>query len=186
MKRNGKWIALAAALALCLALTGCYVAPDDTNNAGATNAGNNLPFLTLQPTATVTMTPDTVVVETPGTNQGQQIFPTQPTATPTPANSGNNGWNDWGNGNTANPGVPTSIPTGGTIVFDNTTPVPGAENTIIVVTGSPTIAVPTTPAQPTPTPTPQSMRLGFQGDSVRSVQRRLKELGFYNGAIDGD
>ena len=186
MKRNGKWIALATALALCLALTGCYVAPDDTNNAGATNAGNNLPFLTLQPTATVTMTPDTVVVETPGTNQGQQIFPTQPTATPTPANSGNNGWNDWGNGNTANPGAPTSIPTGGTIVFDNTTPVPGAENTIIVVTGSPTIAVPTTPAQPTPTPTPQSMRLGFQGDSVRSVQRRLKELGFYNGAIDGD
>ncbi len=186
MKRNGKWIALAAALALCLALTGCYVAPDDTNNAGATNAGNNLPFLTLQPTATVTMTPDTVVVETPGTNQGQQIFPTQPTATPTPANSGNNGWNDWGNGNTANPGVPTPIPTGGTIVFDNTTPVPGAENTIIVVTGSPTIAVPTTPALPTPTPTPQSMRLGFQGDSVRSVQRRLKELGFYNGAIDGD
>ena len=186
MKRNGKWIALAAALALCLALTGCYVAPDDTNNAGATNAGNNLPFLTLQPTATVTMTPDTVVVETPGTNQGQQIFPTQPTATPTPANSGNNGWNDWGNGNTANPGALTPIPTSGTIVFDNTTPVPGAENTIIVVTGSPTIAAPTTPAQPTPTPTPQSMRLGFQGDSVRSVQRRLKELGFYNGAIDGD
>ena len=182
MKRNGKWIALAGALALCLILTGCYVAPDDTNNAGTTNEGNNLPFLTLQPTATVTMTPDTVVVETPATNQGQQIFPSQPTATPTPQSGSNAGWNDW-NGNGA---TPTPVPTGGTIVFNNNTPVPGAENTIQVITGSPTIAVPTTPAPATPSPTPQSMRLGFQGESVRTVQRRLKELGYYNGAIDGD
>jgi len=184
MKRNAKWIALAGALALCLILTGCYVAPDDTNNAGATNAGNNLPFLTLQPTATVTMTPDTVVVETPATNQGQQVFPSTPTATPTPQSGSNAGWNDWGN--TTNPSQSTAVPTSGTIVFDSTTPVPGAENTIIVVTGSPTVAAPTTPAPVTPTPTPQSMRLGFQGESVRTVQRRLKELGYYSGAIDGD
>ena len=65
MKRSGKIIALAAALVLCLLLTGCYQAPDDVNNGGETNAGNNLPFQTLQPTATVTMTPDTVAVETP-------------------------------------------------------------------------------------------------------------------------
>ena len=155
MKRNAKWIALAAVMALCLLLTGCYVAPDDTNNAGSTNAGNNLPFQTLQPTATVTMTPDTVVVETPGTNQGQNIFPTTPTATPTPADGQNQGWNDWGNNN--NTAAPTAITTGGTIVF--TTPESGAENTIQVVTTTPTlaVAVPTTPA---PTPTPKTPRLG--------------------------
>ena len=72
MKRNAKIIALAAALALCLLMTGCYVPPDDVNNGGETNTGGNLPFQTLQPTATVTMTPDTVVVETPQTTQGQQ------------------------------------------------------------------------------------------------------------------
>ena len=34
MKRSGKIIALAAALVLCLLLTGCYQAPDDVNNGG--------------------------------------------------------------------------------------------------------------------------------------------------------
>ena len=44
MKRTAKLIALAAVLALCLVMTGCYVAPeDDVNNGGETNAGNNLP-----------------------------------------------------------------------------------------------------------------------------------------------
>ena len=98
MKRNAKIIALAAALALCLLMTGCYVPPDDVNNGGETNSGNNLPFQTLQPTATVTMTPDTVVVETPQTTQGQQgqnIFPDTSTPTPTPGQGGD--WTDWGN-----------------------------------------------------------------------------------------
>ena len=188
MKRNAKIIALAAALALCLLMTGCYVPPDDVNNGGETNSGNNLPFQTLQPTATVTMTPDTVVVETPQTTQGQQgqnIFPDTSTPTPTPGQGGD--WTDWGNtGNTPATGTPTPVPTGGTIVFDQNTPAPGAENTIQTVTGSPSPAVPTTAAPITPTPTPKSMRLGFQGDAVRTVQRKLRELGYYTGSIDGD
>ena len=190
MKRNGKWIVLAMMLALCLLLTGCYEAPDDVNN-GETDAGNNLPFQTLQPTATVTVTPDTVVVETTDSNQnqGQNVFPSTATPTPAPDQSGN-GWNDWGNtGNPSaptEPAAPTSVPTGGTIVFDQTTSQPGAENTIQTVTGSPSPAIATTAAPITPTPTPKSMRLGFQGDSVRTVQRKLKELGYYNGSIDGD
>ena len=189
MKRNAKIIALAAALALCLVMTGCYVPPDDVNNGGETNAGNNLPFQTLQPTATVTVTPDTVVVETtdPNQNQGQNVFPSTATPTPTPGENGNP-WNDWGNtGNPSQPtepSAPTSVPTGGTIVFD--TEAPGAENTIQTITGSPSPAIVTTPAPITPTPTPKSMRLGFQGESVRTVQRKLKELGYYNGSIDGD
>ena len=189
MKRNAKMIALAAALALCLLLTGCYVPPDDVNNGGETNAGSNLPFQTLQPTETVTMTPDTVTVETPDQSQGQQgqnIFPNTATATPTTPPGGTN-WNDWGNtGNPPASGTPTPVPTGGTIVFDQNTPAPGAENTIQTVTGSPSPAVPTTAAPITPTPTPKSMRLGFQGDAVRTVQRKLKELGYYTGSIDGD
>ena len=189
MKRTAKFIALAAVLALCLVMTGCYVAPeDDVNNGGETNAGNNLPFQTLQPTATVTMTPDTVTVETPNPNQGQQgqnIFPDTSTPTPTPGPGGN--WNDWGTTGDPNAtAAPTEIPTGGTIVFITPTPVPGAEGTIQTVTGSPSVAAPTTVAPLTPTPTPKSMRLGFQGESVRTVQRKLKELGYYTGSIDGD
>ena len=189
MKRNGKMITLSAMLVLCLLLTGCYQAPDDVNNSGETNAGNNLPFQTLQPTATVTMTPDTVAVETPDQNQqsqqGQNIFPDNSTPTPTAASGGD--WNDWGNtGNVTETGTPTTVPTGGTIVFNQESPAPGAENTIQTVTGSPSPAAPTTPAPITPTPTPKSMRLGFQGEAVRTVQRRLKELGYYTGSIDGD
>ena len=184
MKRNEKILLLGLALALCLLLTGCYMAPDDVNNGGGTNTGNNLPFQTLQPTATVTFTPDTVAVTTPNT-QSQNVFPSAATPTPTPGQSGNN-WNNWGA--TDNPGVtagPTAVPTGGTIVFNNNTPEPGAANTIQTVSSSPSPG-PTTAAPITPTPTPQSMRLGFQGEAVRTVQRRLKELGYYNGSIDGD
>ena len=101
MKRNGKILLLGAAIALCLVLTGCYMAPDDVNNGGNVNTGNNLPFQTLQPTATVTFTPDTVAVATPGT-QSQNVFPSMPTATPTPAQGGIN-WNNWGT--TDNPGA---------------------------------------------------------------------------------
>ena len=190
MKRNAKMIALAAVLALCLMMTGCYVAPeDDVNKGGETNAGNNLPFQTLQPTATVTMTPDTIAVETPNTNQGQQgqnIFPETPTATPTSGSGGN--WSDWGNTGDPNASAaPTEIPTGGTIVFVTPTPAPGTTDSgIQTVTGSPSVAAPTTAAPLTPTPTPKSMRLGFQGDAVRTVQKKLKELGYYTGSIDGD
>ena len=58
----------------------------------------------------------------------------------------------------------------------------------VVVTTPPTAA-------PTPTPTPstagsytiptRTLRKGYQGDDVKSVQSRLKELGYYTGSVDG-
>ena len=183
MKRNGRIIALAAVLSLCLVLTGCYIPPDDvSNDSGETSAVNKLPFQTLAPSPTVTVTPDTVTVETPGTINGQ------PTNTPAP--SGDNGWSNWGT--TDQPTVtagPTSIPTGGTIEFNNgNTPEPGAEGTIAVISESPSPTLfPGITPSPEVTATPQSLRLGFKGsDAVRSVQKRLKELGYYSGSVDGD
>lgn len=39
----------------------------------------------------------------------------------------------------------------------------------------------------TPSPTPSaSLKLGSTGENVRTVQRRLKDLKFYNGSVDGD
>lgn len=47
------------------------------------------------------------------------------------------------------------------------------------------------PATPTPTPNPygtvpsRTLRKGYQGDDVKSVQSRLKTLGYYTGKVDG-
>lgn len=52
-------------------------------------------------------------------------------------------------------------------------------------TGAP--AQVTIPPTKVPTPTPaSSLKLGSQGDQVRQVQKKLKELGFYKGSVDGD
>ncbi len=178
MKRSYRIIGLVLCLALCLALTGCYNAPDDVNTGSPTGTGNALPFQTLAPTATVEVTPDTVVVET------QNIFPGGSDgtgATPTPPQGGT-GWNDWG---TVQDGSsPTPNPTSSVIVFDAVTPAPSGAATIAVVTTPP--ASPTA-SSPAATPTPPSLQRGFKGsDAVRVVQKRLKELGYYSGAADGD
>ncbi len=182
-------------LALCLTLSGCYIAPDDiNNNQGSTTTGGALPFQTLAPTATVETTPDTVVVETQNlfgenTDNGrpgqQTIAVTNSAATPTPTpgpNDGNTGWNDWGtvSETTADPQTSAS-PDSSVIVFETATPAPdtttAGQATIQVVTAGPA----------TPTLTPPSLQVGFtNSDEVRALQKRLKELGYYSGSIDGD
>lgn len=39
---------------------------------------------------------------------------------------------------------------------------------------------------PTPSPTPSQLGKGDQGDSVKALQQRLKDLGYYPGGVDGD
>ena len=41
------------------------------------------------------------------------------------------------------------------------------------------------PSLPTPTPTEQMLRNGAKGEEVEKLQSRLKELGFYEGEVDG-
>ena len=52
-----------------------------------------------------------------------------------------------------------------------------------------TTATPKVTATPTPTPTvkipEQSLKSGDKGDDVKTVQKRLKELGYYRSTIDG-
>ena len=55
------------------------------------------------------------------------------------------------------------------------TPDPSAK---ALVTPAPTAAPTATPAS--------SLKLGSQGQEVRNVQKKLKELGFYKGTVDGD
>ena len=186
MKKALKMIALAGALALCLLLTGCYQPPDEVNNGGPTGGVTAALFDTMAPTATVTVSPDTIVVETQnifGPDYGSQ------TPTPTPPQSGGNGWDNWGSANTP---TPTASPGPGEVIVFGNTPEPGGETqtgapgTIEVVTEQPATPTPTQ-APVTPTPTPKSLQRGFTGsDAVRAVQKRLKELGYYKGSADGD
>ncbi|MBR6187113.1 MAG: peptidoglycan-binding protein [Clostridia bacterium] len=54
-------------------------------------------------------------------------------------------------------------------------------------TSSAAKATVTPPVTATPSPTPQgSLKLGSTGTEVRNVQKKLKELGFYKGTVDGD
>ena len=39
---------------------------------------------------------------------------------------------------------------------------------------------------PAPTPTPGLLKKGHNGESVREMQKRLQELGYYEGSLDGD
>lgn len=39
---------------------------------------------------------------------------------------------------------------------------------------------------PVPSPTPSSLSKGDDNDAVKALQRRLKDLGFYNSGVDGD
>ena len=178
MKRNLKIIALAGVLALCLLMTGCYQPPDEVNNGQPASAVTTSFFNTLAPTATVEVTPDTIAIETQnifgGESGGQQ------TPQPTQPDNGGNGWDNWGTAQTTLPGSTDGIQT--------VTPAPSeAGATIEVVTSEPPTPPPTPTPTPGPTPTPKSLQRGYKGsDAVRSVQKRLKELGYYKGSADGD
>ena len=184
MNKKIRRIALAAALALCLFLTGCYNPPDDVNTGSPTGTGNALPFQTLAPTETVVTTPDTIVIETQNIFGGETGRVDTVTETPTPPPSGAGGWDDWGQPQDG--ATPSPTPSSSVIVFDNVTPTPDGNGIIEVVTTAPPTPTPTV-APVTPTPTPASLQRGFTGsEAVRVVQRRLKELGYYKGSADGD
>ena len=97
-----------------------------------------------------------------------------PQATPDPTDSPNY------NGGVSQPtNASVSLPTPVVNSFSTVAPLP---------TPNPaTQATATPPVTKAPTATPAgSLKLGSQGDEVRSVQRKLKELGFYKGTVDGD
>ena len=87
MNKTIRRAALAAALALCLFLTGCYNPPDDVNTGNPTGTGNALPFQTLAPTETVVTTPDTIVIETQNIFGGETSRIDTATATPASGSS---------------------------------------------------------------------------------------------------
>ncbi|MDO5143642.1 MAG: peptidoglycan-binding protein [bacterium] len=82
--------------------------------------------------------------------------------------------------------IPTAVPI--TAIPETATPAP----TIAPWTGSATQTAWQLPATQTPSrtatpvPTAGSLKLGATGTDVMALQRRLQELGYYSGKIDGD
>ena len=70
---------------------------------------------------------------------------------------------------------PTKVPT----------PVPTARPTAAPTPYIPPVYVPTARPTATPVPTPVVLSYGSTGIDVEAMQRRLKELGYYTGKIDG-
>ncbi len=75
------------------------------------------------------------------------------------------------------------------------TPEPTATVAPITLTPDPALVTPSpaptatpdaAPDTPAVTATPGNLGYGSKGDAVAQLQTRLKELGYYNGAIDGD
>lgn len=167
---------LCIAAAMCFLLTGCYMDGDDITTVNTTQ-GNSLPFDTMAPrdTATPSPSPEIVTVVT------QNVFGV-PTNTPGTQISPN----DWGWDNTPTPDPASALHTTITLV----TPTPaGPGNTIAYTTKEPSTNPPiaTTKSSVTATPKPAgSLKLGSSGTEVRNVQKRLKELGYLKGSVDGD
>ena len=87
--------------------------------------------------------------------------------------------------------APTATPTASATPAPTKEPVavvtPRVTPTLMpIITPTPTIKV-VTVAPATPTVTPPSLQIGFTGSNeVRALQKRLKELGWYKGSVDGD
>ena len=182
---NNKWMKLVPLLAAgLLLLSGCYIAPDDVSTGGAVNTGNSLPFQTLVPTATVVTTPDTVPIGTQNVFGDNHLSTVGAQATPSPT------WADWETVPTDDEARTTSgMPTAynGTIYYETPTPGPWDEATAPPAAETTRGISVITAAPATPSPTPPSLQRGFTAsDEVRALQKRLKQLGYYSGNVDGD
>ena len=157
-KRTALFLALL--IAVSVALSGCYVEPDIIQSGNESTFGNNVPYYPTYSTnapATQVPTGTPYLVITP-TPARIVMLPGSSgmTAAPQQQNTGDEG----------NSGAMVIMPT------SNSTPIP--------VTNTP---------RPTATPTPTSsvLRFGLKNSAaVRDLQKKLKNLGFYSGNIDGD
>ena len=174
-KRILKALVLGGVLSMCLGLSGCYIPPDDlsgeVNNLGV--GSNNLPYQTVSVTEVPTPTPSPTI--------DMSVGAFNPSETTTAPNSMPNvDWDDGiadpiTGGNTTNNTQSGSGVTGQQIGVTTTRPSIGV-----------TTANPNATKAPTNTPAPSSLKKGSSGDAVKSLQKRLKELGYYTGSVDGD
>lgn len=168
-RRRGKILALGGVFALCLSLSSCYIPPDDLsgelNNPGLNgNTFNPVTLTTAPPTAAPTDVPaGNFPVVTGQTGQAPSID-----------------WDGWGTNPFVSNAPGTSVNPGISVTNSVTSQAPISTSGIrpgVVATNTP---------RPSATPAPTSLKNGSSGSAVKSLQSRLKELGYYTGSVDGD
>jgi len=172
MKRNtGRRLLLTGLLmGLLVLLTACNIPQDDINTNNITVGTSTVPFQTLAPKPTATPTP-------------------LPTAVPTPTVGGSTNQGGTGSVVTISPNInwgtnPTRVPED--TAAPGTTQSSGGTGEIQVVTGPPADRETAAPAVTTPPTISGTLRQGTKGETVRLLQQRLKDLGYYSGKVDGD
>lgn len=156
MKYRRLLIAAVAALLLALPLVLSGCYVAPSDLPANNNTGNTLNFPTYQPA------PTAVPASTPDTTVVTQTTPVVINQISTPV----------------------SLPTSNTSTWTIATPAPINTSGITGITVTTVTPLPYTPV---PSPTPQgALKLGSTGQDVRSVQSKLKSLGFYKGTVDGD
>ncbi len=153
---------LLAVLSTVVLLSGCTSNPDNTSGNGSAGAGyaGDLPW-DIAPTIApldVTATPDT----------NPLVLPSAAPETSTPQTGAA------ATGDTAGTAVTTPTVPGS---FGIITPTPAPTYSIAPITASPT-------STPKPTPTPLLLKEGSTGTAVRTVQTKLRALG-YMKTVDG-
>jgi len=155
-KKVTRYARLAALLLLLAVLAGCTANVDTTSNQNG--AGDpDVPFPTFNVRGTDTQVPD----EQPTPDPGGLITLPEGEQVVLPQPSTQPGW-----GSIITSQQPFLTPTA--------TPWGGIE----VITHSPGPA--------SPTPTPMVLKLGATGPTVSELQRRLRDLRYYTGSVDGD
>lgn len=170
MRNNRRWktAALTTVVALGLTLTSCYVPPDDLSNDIETMGNQTGLWNEIEPTQAPTQAPTQVPTLEPESTA-------EPYAAETPSPGQQGGTATGQLAPITNPPVWTSTNT------------PRPVNTIAVYTNVPKTDAPQQGGSATPKPSATgSLKNGSSGNDVRAVQRRLKELGYYTGSVDGD
>ncbi len=176
-KKLRKALALGVVVALGLSLTACYVPPDD-----------------------VTDDPNSVAVNNNTAWKGYDVATAIPTQAPTPtptiapavtdAASTDNNWG-WGSAETATPNPQGAQQTIGVatnpVIGLTTSTAKPATQPLPIITPVPQTAAPGTSSTSGTGASPTgSLKVGSSGSDVRTVQRLLKNLGYYSGSVDGD
>ncbi|NLO86748.1 MAG: peptidoglycan-binding protein [Clostridiales bacterium] len=176
---RSKRVAILLMLVLsCWILSSCYIEEDPLNDPGnILNTADQQDFQSL-----LTPTPSPSPTPGPATDA--------PAATDAPID-----WSQWNFNNTEATSPPSNISptidtsgnsgsTIGTIVTNppTTTSSTGGSGVIAVTTATPK---PSATGSSSSSSTSTVMKNGSKGSSVKNLQQRLKELGYYTGSVDG-
>lgn len=157
-KKLTRFAKLAALLVCAAVLAGCTGTPDTTSNQNGAGQGDDIGFPSFAVRGTDTPAPGASASPDTG---GLIVFPPSGEPAPEATATGLPGWGSIISGSQQPFVSPTATAWGGLVI----SPSPGAAS---------------------PSPTAMVLKLGAKGEEVSKLQRRLKDLKYNIGSVDGD